>query len=248
MATSRTARPQPSPSSQEQSGTRLRRKFFNLATGFDMHFFVLLMIILIVGLATLYSASHVYAFNYNDGDSFFYIRKQAIFAAMGLVAMLGISMVDYHVDVNGLSCTVNCENEELMPLVDKLVELLQAKELFTFTNNRSSEVFAVEEQKTQYNHPSYGIIRVRGNGIYNSSEDSFYFDLVYIVDAGSFGTYRVTLQLNRAMTAPVRDHKEEGAEIINPEPTTELKATLQTKELQGNKATHMQLQPMNSRE
>ena len=119
---------------------------------------------------------------------------------------------------------------------------------FTFTNNRSSEVFAVEEQKTQYNHPSYGIIRVRGNGIYNSSEDSFYFDLVYIVDAGSFGTYRVTLQLNRAMTAPVRDHKEEGAEISNPKATTELKATLQTKELQGDKATHMQLQPMNSRE
>ena len=119
---------------------------------------------------------------------------------------------------------------------------------FTFTNNRSSEVFAVEEQRTQYNHPSYGIIRVRGNGIYNSSEDSFYFDLVYIVDAGSFGTYRVTLQLNRSIAAPVRDRKGEGAEISNPEPTTELKATLQTKELQGNKATHMQLQPMNSRE
>ncbi len=78
-------------------GQQLKRKFFNLATGFDMHFFVLLMIILIVGLATLYSASHVYAFNYNDGDSFFYIRKQALFAAGGLVAMLGISMVDYHV-------------------------------------------------------------------------------------------------------------------------------------------------------
>lgn len=119
---------------------------------------------------------------------------------------------------------------------------------FTFTNNISSEVFAVEEQKTQYNHSDYGIIRVRGNGIYNSNNDSFYFELQYIVDAGSFGTYPITLQLNRAMTAPVRDHKEEGAEISNPEPTTELKATLQTKELQGNKATHMQLQPMNSRE
>ena len=96
MASSRAARPQPTPS-QESGGPRLQRKFFNLATGFDMHFFVLLMIILIVGLATLYSASHVYAFNYNDGDSFFFIRKQAVFAGLGLVAMLGISMVDYHV-------------------------------------------------------------------------------------------------------------------------------------------------------
>ena len=73
------------------------QRWFHLASGFDMQFFVLLMIILIVGLATLYSASHVYAFNYNDGDSFFYIRKQAGFAALGLVAMLGISMVDYHI-------------------------------------------------------------------------------------------------------------------------------------------------------
>ena len=73
------------------------QRWFHLASGFDMQFFVLLMIILIVGLATLYSASHVYAFNYNDGDSFFYIRKQAGFAAFGLLAMLGISMVDYHI-------------------------------------------------------------------------------------------------------------------------------------------------------
>ncbi len=76
---------------------RQKRRFFNLSTGFDMHFFVLLMIILVVGLATLYSASHVYAFNYEGGDSYFYIRKQLLFAAMGLVAMLVISTVDYHV-------------------------------------------------------------------------------------------------------------------------------------------------------
>ncbi len=73
------------------------KRWFHLATGFDMHFFVLMMIILIIGLATLYSASHVYALNYNDGDSFFYIRKQALFALGGLVLMLLISMVDYHV-------------------------------------------------------------------------------------------------------------------------------------------------------
>ena len=74
---------------------RQRRRFFNLSTGFDMTFFVLLMIILVVGLATLYSASHVYAFTY-DGDSYFYIRKQLLWVAIGLVAMLAASMVDYH--------------------------------------------------------------------------------------------------------------------------------------------------------
>lgn len=74
-----------------------RRRFFNLSTGFDMYFFVLLMVILIIGLATLYSASHVYAFNYDGGDSYFYIRKQLLWAGMGLVGMLAVSMVDYHV-------------------------------------------------------------------------------------------------------------------------------------------------------
>lgn len=71
--------------------------FVNLSSGFDMYFFVLLMVILIIGLATLYSASHVYAFNYDGGDSYFYIRKQLLWAAMGLVGMLVVSMVDYHV-------------------------------------------------------------------------------------------------------------------------------------------------------
>ena len=78
------------------TGQPKKRRFWNIATGFDMQFFVLLMAILIIGLATLYSASHVYAFTY-EGDSYFYISKQLIFAAVGVVAMLFISMMDYHV-------------------------------------------------------------------------------------------------------------------------------------------------------
>ena len=77
MASARTTKKPAAP--QGDGGKRLNRTFFNLSTGFDMHFFVLLMIILIVGLATLYSASHVYAFEYN-GDSYYYISRQLIFA------------------------------------------------------------------------------------------------------------------------------------------------------------------------
>ena len=84
-------------SSHAKSHKKWWQKLFNVSSGFDMHFFVLLMIILIVGLATLYSASHVYAFYYDDGDSFFYIRKQLLWAGIGLVGMLGVSLVDYHV-------------------------------------------------------------------------------------------------------------------------------------------------------
>ncbi len=79
------------------AANKLKRRFFNLTGGFDMPFFIILMIVLVVGLATLYSASHVYAFNYQDGDSYFYIRKQLLWVAIGLIGMLIVSMVDYHV-------------------------------------------------------------------------------------------------------------------------------------------------------
>ena len=86
----------PMPRRQTTAGKKPKLPpLFNLSSGFDMQFFVLLMIILIVGLATLYSASHVYAFEY-EGDSFFYIRKQLIFAVAGFIIMLAVSMMDYH--------------------------------------------------------------------------------------------------------------------------------------------------------
>ena len=122
-------------------------------------------------------------------------------------------------------------------------EALVGKDL-TFTYDLYSGVCTVSEQETGYEHPSYGIIRVRGNGYYNNNDNSFIFNLEYIVDAGSFGTYSAILQLP-IPTAPARDRQEED---ITPKAASELKATLQTKELQGDKATHMQLQPMNSRE
>lgn len=121
-------------------------------------------------------------------------------------------------------------------------EALVGKDL-TFTYDLYSGVCTVSEQETGYEHPSYGIIRVRGNGYYNNNDNSFIFNLEYIVDAGSFGTYSAILQLP-IPTAPARDRQEED---ITPKATSELKATLQPNK-QDDKATHMQLQPMNSRE
>lgn len=62
---------------------------------FDMPFLILLLLILSVGLICMFSASFVYAY-YNDGDSYFYIKKQIIFALIGVVAMLVCSCIDYH--------------------------------------------------------------------------------------------------------------------------------------------------------
>jgi len=61
---------------------------------FDMSFFILVLIVLSVGLIMLFSASYAYAW-YDQGDSFFYIKRQAFFAIIGLIAMLVISKIDY---------------------------------------------------------------------------------------------------------------------------------------------------------
>ena len=71
-------------------------RFFSIVNGFDMPFLIILMLVLVVGLICLYSASYPYAYYWFE-DSYFYIRKQLIFAVLGIVAMFLISIVDYHV-------------------------------------------------------------------------------------------------------------------------------------------------------
>ena len=75
---------------------RKKKKFLYAAGGFDIPFLIILLAILVIGLVCLYSASYVYAFYNNNGDSFFYIKKQLIFAALGIAAMFALSFVDYH--------------------------------------------------------------------------------------------------------------------------------------------------------
>ena len=63
----------------------------------DLTFLILVLIILTIGLIMLFSASYVDAL-YREGDSFFYIKKQLIFAVVGVIAMLFIGyVVDYHI-------------------------------------------------------------------------------------------------------------------------------------------------------
>ena len=63
--------------------------------GFDIPFLMVVLILLSIGLVMLFSASYTYAY-YNDGDSLYYIKRQLIFAVLGLVAMFVIAKIDYH--------------------------------------------------------------------------------------------------------------------------------------------------------
>ncbi len=64
--------------------------------GMDLTFLVLVLLILTIGLVMMFSASYADAY-YREGNSFFYISRQFIFACIGVVAMLFVSKVDYRV-------------------------------------------------------------------------------------------------------------------------------------------------------
>lgn len=76
---------------------RRKMKFalFSLGNGMDMPLFVFIMVLLAVGLVMLFSASYADSY-YRQGDSYYYISRQGLFAVVGVAAMLLISTFDYH--------------------------------------------------------------------------------------------------------------------------------------------------------
>ena len=86
---------------QEEKRQRLRekrhraRELREIARGpIDLPFLVLVLMLTVIGLIMLFSASFPSALNqYNDAA--YYVRRQAVFAAAGVAAMLAMSKVNY---------------------------------------------------------------------------------------------------------------------------------------------------------
>lgn len=72
-------------------------RLISVSRSFDMPFLIILMVILVLGLISLLSASHAYSYYWNRGDSYFYIKRQIIFALVGVALMLIVSAIDYHI-------------------------------------------------------------------------------------------------------------------------------------------------------
>lgn len=60
----------------------------------DLPLFIATLLVLAIGLVMVYSASAVLALN-QHGDSWFFVKRQMIFAALGIVTMLGLQRLDY---------------------------------------------------------------------------------------------------------------------------------------------------------
>lgn len=74
-----------------------RRKLFRPVQGqMDIIFFLATMLLLVIGLIMLFSASYPNAY-YLLGNSLHYISRQMAFAVLGVIAMYVISKADYHI-------------------------------------------------------------------------------------------------------------------------------------------------------
>lgn len=79
-------------------GKKVKKKFqiFSIRAGMDLPFLFLVLVLLIIGLVMMFSASYANAYYRHNGNSYFFISKQAIFAVLGVVVMIAVSYFDYH--------------------------------------------------------------------------------------------------------------------------------------------------------
>ena len=69
---------------------------FSIGMGIDLPFLITILVLLVIGLIMMFSASYPVAY-YNNGDSFYFLKRQSLFAVIGVTAMMGISYIDYHI-------------------------------------------------------------------------------------------------------------------------------------------------------
>ncbi|MBD9062502.1 MAG: cell division protein FtsW [Ruminococcaceae bacterium] len=63
----------------------------------DIPMLVITLVLLVMGITMMFSASHALSYRDNGGDSYQYATKQVGFAIAGLIAMFGLSFVDYRI-------------------------------------------------------------------------------------------------------------------------------------------------------
>ena len=62
----------------------------------DIFLFVAVIILILFGIIMIYSASSIWA-DYKFNDSFYYVKRQLIFAVIGVILMILVSKIDYNI-------------------------------------------------------------------------------------------------------------------------------------------------------
>ncbi|MBR2715223.1 MAG: cell division protein FtsW [Ruminococcus sp.] len=74
---------------------KIHFSLLNIGKGLDVPFCMLIVLLLAIGITMMFSASYPIAF-YEIGDSYYYLKRQLIFAIVGIAIMLAVSYFDYH--------------------------------------------------------------------------------------------------------------------------------------------------------
>lgn len=87
-------------SGAHSSGSHVRKRkiqfsLLSIGKGLDIPFCMLIVLLLAIGTTMMFSASYPVAF-YEIGDSYYYLKRQLLFAIVGLALMIASSYVDYH--------------------------------------------------------------------------------------------------------------------------------------------------------
>ena len=74
---------------------KIRFSLLSIGKGLDVPFVLIILALLVIGLTMMFSASYPVAY-YEMGDSYYYLKRQIIFAVIGLAVMIAVSYIDYH--------------------------------------------------------------------------------------------------------------------------------------------------------
>lgn len=77
--------------------SKVKKSFMYARGGFDVPFFAAVLALLTIGLIMLFSASYPSAYQKYDGDSYYFFKRQLIFAVLGVIVMIVMSKVNYKV-------------------------------------------------------------------------------------------------------------------------------------------------------
>ena len=81
--------------SAPRAGRGRRFSLLNIGRGLDVPFVLIILVLLAIGITMMFSASYPVAY-YGQGDSYYYLKRQLLFAAIGIALMLLVSYIDYH--------------------------------------------------------------------------------------------------------------------------------------------------------
>ena len=79
---------------RERRRTIDSHKAFRVGAGIDMPFLILVIVLLVCGLIMMFSASYPIAY-YSEGNSYYYLIRQSIFALIGIGVMFFMSYLNY---------------------------------------------------------------------------------------------------------------------------------------------------------